>query len=196
MIRYSILLAGLLWAAPLSAQVSQHRNSVRLGIDLTSLDAPDAVGPRYVGRLARHFGNDRLVVAAEVGYMAKTTANFLFNEVDPGPNERERFTGDATVLFDVLPHPRHALRLGAGLSAWYRREDVYRGATLVSTPSGGQAIAIDRQKRHELNMGGHFAMEYEWLFNPRWSADGRFRLADLSKAGIISMAGVGISHHF
>lgn len=169
---------------------------MRLGIDLTSLDAPDAVGPRYVGRLARHFGNDRFVVAAEAGYMAKTTANFPFNEVDPGPDQRERFTSDATVFFDVLPHPRHALRLGAGLSAWYRREDVYRGATLVSTPSGAQAIAIDRQKRHELNMGGHFAIEYEWLFNSKWSADVRFRLGDLSKAGISSMAGVGISHHF
>lgn len=196
MIRHYILLVSLLWTTSLSAQVPQHRNSVRLGVDLTSLDAPDAVGPRYVGRLARHFGNDRFVVAAEAGYMARSTSNHPFNEVDPGPNQRARFTADATVFFDLVPHPRHALRLGAGLSAWYRRDDIYRGATALFTPAGLQAIVIDRQKRSELNLGGHAAIEYEWLFDSRWSADVRFRLADLSQAGISSMLGAGISYRF
>lgn len=63
-----------------------------------------------MGRLARHFGNDRFLVAAEAGYMARST----FNEVDPGPDRRERFTTDVTAFFDLLPHPHQALRLGAG----------------------------------------------------------------------------------
>lgn len=180
----------------LNAQIPQNRNSVRLGVDLTSLDAPDAVGPRYVGRLARHFGNDRFVVAAEAGYMNKSTANFPFNDVNPGPNQRERFTADATVFFDLLPHPRYALRLGAGLSAWYRRDDVFRGATALLSPAGIPAVAIDRQKTHELNIGGHVAIEYDWLFSERWSADVRLRLANLSKAGISSTLGVGVNYHF
>ncbi len=196
MIRYCILLVGLMGTTLLNAQVPKNRNSVRLGVDLTSLDAPDAVGPRYVGRLARHFSNDRFVVAAEGGYMNKTTSNFPFNDVDPGPNQRERFTADATVLFDLLPHPHHALRLGAGLSAWYRRDDVYRGATALLTPAGLPAVVINRQKLHELNMGAHVAIEYDWLFNERWSADVGFRLADLSKAGISSMLGVGVNYRF
>lgn len=191
-----MLLVGLMGATLLNAQVPKNRNSVRLGVDLTSLDAPDAVTPRYVGRLARHFGNDRFVVAAEAGYLTKTTSNYPFNEIDPGPNRRERFTTDATLFFDLLPHPRHALRLGAGVSAWYRRDDIYLGATALFTPAGLQGIAIDRQKRHELNLGGHVAVEYEWLFNPRWSADVRFRLADLSKAGVSSMLGAGINYRF
>ncbi|GAB3281381.1 hypothetical protein GCM10027347_57000 [Larkinella harenae] len=196
MARYYTLLIGLLWMTSLQAQVPKNRNSVRLGIDLTSLDAPDAVGLRYVGRIAHHFRNDRFVVAAEAGYLVKVTSNQPFNEVDPGANHRERFTMDATAFIDLLHHPRHALRVGAGLSAWYRRDDIYRGATAMFTPTGLQAVAIDRQKRHELNTGGHVALEYDWLFDPQWSVDIRFRWADLNRAGISSMLGAGINYRF
>lgn len=194
--RSILLLGGLLLSGLLRAQVPVGRNSVRLGVDLTSLDAPDAVGTRYVGRLARHFGNDRIVVAAEAGYLYVTSLNRPFNGVDPGPNRRERFTADATVLFDLLRHPRHALRLGAGLSAWYRRDDTYRGARALFTPTGLQGVAIDRQQRNGLNTGGHVATEYEWLFDPRWGADVRLRLANLGDADISSVLGVGISYRF
>lgn len=193
---YLLLFASLLLADSLYAQVSVERNSIRLGVDLTSLDAPDDVGPRYVGRLARHYSNNRIVVAAEAGYMAITSLNQPFNGVDPGLNRRERFTADATVLVDLLPHPQHALRVGAGLSAWYRRDDTYRGATVLFTPTDLQGVAIDRQMRHGLNMGGHVATEYEWLFVTRWSVDIRLRLAHLSDVGKSFMLGTGISHRF
>ena len=137
-----------------------------------------------------------MVVAAEAGYLYVTSPNRPFNDVDPGPNRRERFTADATVLFDLLRHPRHALRLGVGLSAWYRRDDTYRGATALLTPTGLAGVAIDRQKRHGLNTGRHVATEYEWLFDPRWGIDVRLRVADLRGAGLSSMLGAGISYRF
>lgn len=194
--RCLLLLASLLLADSLYGQVSVGRNSIRLGVDLTSLDAPDDLGPRFVGRLARHYGNDRLVVAVEAGYMAITSMNQPFNGVDPGPNRRERFTADATVLFDLLRHPQHALRVGAGLSAWYRRDDTYRGATALFTPTDLQGVAIDRRMRHGLNMGGHVATEYEWLFVPRWSVDVRLRMVHLNDVGKSFMLGTGINHRF
>lgn len=194
--RYSFLLGGLLLSGLLQAQVPVGRNSVRLGVDLTSLDAPDAVGPRYVGRLARHFGNDRIVVVAEAGYMNVTSSNQPFNDVDPGPNRRERFTADATVLFDLMRHPRHALRLGAGLSAWYRRDNTYRGARMLVSSTGSQGVAIDWQRNHGLNTGWHVATEYEWLFDPRWSVDVRLRVANFRAVGISSMLGAGIGYRF
>lgn len=194
--RYFLLLSSLLLSGLLHAQVPIGRNSIRFGVDLTSLDAPDAVAPRYVGRLTRHFGNDRIVVVAEAGYMRVTSLNQPFNDVDPGPNRRDRFTADATVLFDLLRHPRHALRLGAGLSAWYRRDDTYGGARTLTTPTGLQGVSIDRQQRHGLNTGWHVATEYEWLFNTRWSADVRLRVTSLRNAGISSMLGAGIGYRF
>lgn len=194
--RYLLLFGSLLLSGLLHAQAPTGRNSIRLGVDLTSLDAPDAVGPRYVGRLARHFANDRIVVAAEAGYMYVTSLNQPFNDVDPGSNRRERYTTDLTLLFDLLRHPRHALRLGAGLSAWYRREDTYLGATAMATTTGLQGVTIDRQQRYGLNSGGHVATEYEWLFHPHWSADVRLRLAGLGNAGISSMLGAGLGFRF
>lgn len=194
--RHLLLIGILLLSGLVRAQVPVSRYSARVGVDLTSLDAPDAVGPRYVGRLARHISNDRIVVAAEAGYMYVTSQNRLFNNVDPGANRRERFTADATVLFDFLRHPRHALRLGVGLSAWYQRDDIYRGASTLSTPTPSQGVVIDRQQRHGLNTGGHLTTEYEWLFDPRWGADVRLRVANLGNAGISSMLGGGISYRF
>ncbi|MCY7357761.1 MAG: hypothetical protein LH609_09875 [Rudanella sp.] len=194
--RYILLIGSLLLSGTLQAQSPYGRSSVRLGADLTSLDAPDAVGTRYMGRLARHFKNDRIVVAAEAGYLYISTLTQLFNGIDPGPNRRERFTADATVFYDFLRHPRHALRLGVGVSAWYRRENTYRGARILSSPSSTGGVAIDRQQLHGLNTGGHLATEYEWLFNSRWGLDVRLRVANLKGAGISSMLGGGISHRF
>lgn len=190
--RFILLCTALLLAGSLRAQSQIGRNSVRLGVDLTSLDAPDAVGPRYVGRLARHFRQDRLLITAEAGYMRLAMANQPFNGIDPGVNRRTRLTADVTVLADLLPNPNHALRLGGGLSTWYRQDDIYMGATRV----GLDNVAIDRRSRREVNTGWHLAAEYEWVFVPNWGIDARFRVANLSAAGISSMLGMGISHRF
>ncbi|GAB3010955.1 hypothetical protein [Spirosoma pulveris] len=193
---YLILFIGLLASAQLNAQALIGRNSVRLGVDLTKLDGPDDLGPRYVGRLAHHFRNDRVLVSAELGYMRITSINQPFNDVVPEPNRRERFTADVTLLADLMRHPRHALRLGVGFSAWYRRDDIYRGGAALFSPNGLQAVAINRQTSQTLNTGAHVATEYEWLFDPRWSADVRLRLANLNDTGMSFMLGTGISHRF
>lgn len=193
---YFLLLIGLLMSGLLNAQTPIGRNSVRLGVDLTTLDGPDDVGPRYVGRLAHHFLNDRIVVAAELGYMRVTSINLPFNDIVPEPDRRERFTTDVTLLADLMRHPRHALRVGVGFSAWYRRDDIYRGGAALFSPNGLQAVAINRQAYHTLNTGAHVATEYEWLFYPRWSVDARLRMTNFKDTGMSFMLGTGISHRF
>ncbi len=194
--QYFLLFMGLLVSGLLNAQVPVGRNSVRFGVDLTTLDGPDDIGPRYVGRLARHFRNDRILIAAELGYMRVRSMNQSFNDIVPDPNRRERFTADASLLVNVMRHPRHALRLGVGLSAWYRRDDIYRGGSALFSPNGLQAVAINRQEYHSLNVGGHVATEYEWLFDPRWSADVRLRVTNFNDTGMSFMLGTGISRRF
>lgn len=193
---YFLLLIGLLLSEFMYAQAPIARNSVRLGVDLTKLDAPDNIGPRYVGRLARHFHNDRVMVAAELGYMRVTSINQPFNDVVPEPNRRERFTADVSLFVDLMQSPRHALRVGVGLSGWYRRDDLYRGGAAQFSPGGLQSVAINRQQYHTLNTGGHVATEYEWLFDPRWSVDVRLRLANFNDTGMVFMLGTGISRRF
>ncbi|WP_461139857.1 hypothetical protein [Spirosoma pomorum] len=190
--RFIVLAIGLLFSGLLRAQSPFHRYSARLGVDLTSLDAPDDVGPRYVARLARHLGQDRIIIAAEAGYMRVTTANQLFNTIDPGANQRERFTTELSVLVDALSSPRHALRVGGGLSAWYRRDDLYRGATTL----GRDSYTIDRRIQRGLTTGWHLGVEYGWRFDEHWSVDGRLRLTSLQEAGVSSALGTGLSYHF
>ena len=190
--RFILLTISLLFSGVLRAQSPLHRYSARLGVDLTSLDAPDDVGPRYIARLARHLRQDRIIIAAEAGYMRVTTPNQLFNTIDPGPNRRERFTTELTVLVDALSSSHHALRLGGGLSAWYRRDDLYRGASTL----GRDSYAIDRRLQRGLTTGWHLAAEYAWQFDARWSVDGRFRVSSLQATGVSSALGTGISYHF
>lgn len=190
--RFILLATSLLLSGLLRAQSPPNRYSVRLGVDLTSLDAPDDVGPRYVARLARHLRQDRIIIVAEAGYMRITTANQPFNAIDPGPNRRERFTTELSVLVDALSNPRHALRLGGGLSAWYRRDDLYRGASTI----GRDSYAIDRRVQRGLTTGWHLAAEYAWRFDERWSVDGRLRVTSLQQTGVSSALGAGISYHF
>lgn len=190
--RFVLLLTSSLVSGLLQAQIPPPRYSARLGVDLTRLDAPDDVGPRYLARLASHLRQDRLIIAAEVGYMRMTTANQPFNAIDPGPNRRERFTAELTGLVDALPNPRHALRLGGGLSAWYRRDDLYRGATTI----GRDSYAIDRRIQRGLLTGWHLAAEYAWQFDERWSLDGRLRVSSFQETGASLALGTGISYHF
>ena len=192
--RFILFATCLLLSGLLRAQSPLNRYSARLGVDLTTLDAPDDVGPRYVARLARHLHQNRVIIAAEAGYMRITTANQLFNTIDPGPNRRERFTTELSVLVDALSNPRHAFRLGGGLSAWYRRDDLYRGASTL----GRDSYAIDRRIQHGLTTGWHLAAEYAWRFDERWSVDARLRVTSLQEAGVRSAlgTGTGISYHF
>ncbi|MBD2757767.1 hypothetical protein [Spirosoma validum] len=190
--RFILLATGLVISGVLRGQSPLKRYSARLGVDLTTLDAPDDINPRYIARLARHLRQDRIIIAAEAGYMHITTTNQLFNTIDPGPNRRERFTTELSVLVDALSSPHHALRLCGGLSAWYRRDDLYRGASTL----GGGSYAIDRRLQRGLTTGWHLAAEYAWQFDERWSVDGRFRVSSLQEAGVSSALGTGISYHF
>jgi hypothetical protein len=192
MIRFILLATSLLLSGLLRAQSPLNRYSARLGVDLTTLDGPDDVAPRYVARLVRHLHQDRIIIAAEAGYMRLTTANQLFNTIDPGPNRRERYTTELSLLVDALSNPHHALRLGGGLSAWYRRDDLYRGASTL----GRDSYAIDRRIQRGLTTGWHLAVEYAWRFDERWSVDGRLRVSSLQGTGVSSALGTGLSYHF
>lgn len=171
--------------------LAPSRNSFRIGLDAMSLDVPDDLGSRLVARYARHLGRDRIVIGAEAGYLYTSSQNSPFNGIDPGPDRRKRLTADLTVLFDFLPGPRHALRLGGGFSAWYRNDDVYRGAMVID---GG--AAIDRWQTSAINLGPHLTSEYELLILPQWSVGFRVAWANLNEAGISSIAGINTGYRF
>jgi hypothetical protein len=197
MIRNILLISGLLLTLSATAQSPKSfRNSIRLGANLTTVDMPDGRGTHLVARFARHLAKDRIVIALEGGILSGRSSNLPFNGFEIEPNRHHRLTSDLTAFLDLLPSKTHALRLGFGLSAWYRNDDVYRGATVLGGLNNPLNVAIDRSQRSGINTGTHLAAEYEWLLDPHVGLDVRFRFSDLRKAGISSTVGAGLNFRF
>ena len=162
-----------------------------------SLDAPDDGGLRYGLRLARHFGNDRIVVAGSLGYLEASEFRIAPNDAPLGNDYRKRLTADLTFFFDFLRSDRHALRIGGGPSGWYRRDNLLMGYSTVVRPDGTAAAAtIQREDIRAINIGYHLTGEYEYLVSPRVLLSGRVSWADLSKGGISSIVGLGVGYRF
>ncbi len=102
------------------AQLVDSKNSVRIGVDYMSLDAPDDLGFRYLARYARHLTNDRVVLEGSLGYLNIQNRRLVANNFYFEGRPRQRVTADLTASFDFLRDTRQALRLGGGPSVWYR----------------------------------------------------------------------------
>lgn len=187
-----ILLANI----PLSAQKTDYRNSLRLGADYMSLDAPDAMGYRVVGRYARHFADDRLVLEGSLGYLKIPNREHTINGFYVEGRPRMRLTSDLTFSYDFLRSPRYALRLGMGPSAWYRQDDSVRRFGFKTSSDGTIEINnLERERVNEVNFGYNMAAEFEVAINYRLTAGLRFGIAYLDGMGS-SMLGLNVGYRF
>lgn len=179
------------------AQVVPYKNTVGVGVDYMSLDGPDDLGLRYVARYARHIANDRIVLEGSLGYLSVKNRQLLVNNFYDEGRPRERLTADFTVSFDFLRSSRHALRLGAGPSIWYRKDDLLRSAQFSVQPNGTITdVTTVRNRIDETNFGYHIRAEYEYAFAPRTTLAGRVGIATLNRAGISSIAGLTLGYRF
>ena len=193
------LTAGLylLFYSFATAQLVDYKNSIRVGIDYMSLDAPDDLGFRYVARYARHLANDRIVIEGSFGYLNIENRRLVFNNFYFIGRPRQRVTADITVSFDLLRHARHALRLGGGPSVWYRKDDGLREARSIVDQNGQiTGVTILNEKIDETNFGYHLAAEYEYIVGSRTTLAGRIGMANLAGAGINSIVGINIGYRF
>ena len=179
------------------AQVANYKNSIRIGVDYMSLDAPDDLGFRYGIRYARHFANDRIVLEGSLGYLNVETQRLVANYFYFTGRPRQRVTGDVTISFDFLRSDRHALRVGGGPSVWYRRDDDWREARSITDQNGQVTnILLRSEQTEETNIGYHVIAEYEYAITSRITLAGRFGVANLNIAGISSFAGVNVGYRF
>ena len=179
------------------AQVATYKNSVRVGVDYMSLDAPDDLGFRYAARYARHLMKDRIVLAGSIGYLNIQNRRLIFDNFYVEGRPRQRITADLTASFDFLKSTHHALRLGGGPSIWYRRDDVLREARSVIGQNGRpEGITVVNEKINETNVGYHLAAEYEYVIGTRTTLGVRVSMANLNRAGISSMAGLNLGYQF
>lgn len=179
------------------AQVIDNRNSIRIGVDYMSLDAPDDLGFRYLARYARHLANDRIVIESSLGYLSTKNRRLALNGFYFEGRPRQRITADLTVSFDLLRSPNHALRLGGELSVWYVKDDALLSARAVIDQNGKvTGVTIMNRRINEPKFGHHLAAEYEYAISYRTTLAGRVGIANLKKSGISSIIGVNVGHRF
>lgn len=187
----------LLFCSFATAQAIDYKNSIRVGIDYMSLDAPDDLGIRYVARYARHLANDRIVLEGSFGYLCIENRRLVFNNFYFTGRPRQRVTADLTVSFDFLRDARHALRLGGGPSVWYRKDDRLREARSIVDQNGQiTGVTILNEKVDEANFGYHLAAEYEYIIGARTTLAARVGMANLARAGISSIVGINVGYRF
>ncbi len=183
---YLLLLVCLLLAFGVQAQLPTYRHTVSVGFERVGLDGPDAIGNRYLVRYARHLRNDRIALMANLGYMS------VLNRVDlPGAanyyvegKRRQRVTTDLTAAFDFIRHPRHAFRLGAGPSLWYRQEELSNGIhyTLLSDGSVTN-VRADWRPEKGFDFGFNVLIEYEYALTDHLLLSGKVKFVDLGDGG-------------
>jgi hypothetical protein len=181
-----------------NAQSFVHQHSIGVGLERIGLDGPDDIGNRYLLRYARHFRNDRLVLVSNLGYVNALNRRYLQGAGDyyVTGKPRERFTADVTLAFDFIKHPRHAFRLGAGPSLWYRRDEPL-GAVNYTVSSGGEVTNVRAQWQpliKELNYGFNVLVEYEYALTDRVLASASLKFVDLERAGPSSIYGLGLGY--
>jgi hypothetical protein len=193
------LLGCLLLAlgAQAQGQLAPYRYAFGVGLERVGMDAPDAVGNRYLLRYARYLHHDRLVVAANVGYMGVRNRVYLPGAADyyVEGKRRQRVTTDLTVAFDFMRHPRHALRLGAGPSLWYRQEEL-ANSIYYALRADGSVTDVRAAWRAEkaFALGINALLEYEYALTDQFLVSGQVKFVDLGKGGQSAIYGGGLGY--
>jgi hypothetical protein len=190
---------GLLLVANAHAQTPDYpvyRQSVGVGFERVGLDGPDDIGNRYVLGYARHLLKDRVSIGATMGYMSVLNERFIDGDVYVYGKRRKRVTADLTASFDFVRNPRHAFRIGAGPSLWYRRDEPLGGVNY--TISSGGKVTLTRVEWQplvkEYNYGFNVLVEYEYALTERLLASVKLKFASLERAGPSSIYGVGLGY--
>jgi hypothetical protein len=186
-----LLLAALLVSSATiaTAQVPKlplppARNStVRLGVDYLAM--PEHVGARYQGQYARHILHHRVVVAGGIGYL--NVANpYQLGGVPYVVQGRRivRLTTDLTASYDFLRSTTQALRLGAGPSLWYCKDESALYTNQTVNPDGSLASVELRVARSErMNVGLSVLAEYELALGSRTALSTRVGVASIRNSG-------------
>ena len=177
------------------AQLPAYRHSVSLGFERVGLDGPDDIGNRYVGRYARHLFKDRLTVEAGVGYMSVLNRRYIVNDFFVDGKRRKRVTSDLTFAFDFLRTPRHAFRIGAGPSIWYRKDQQFGGGKVTVGSDGTVSnVQVKWFTEEQVNYGFNVLIEYEYAFTQHFTLAPRVSFVSLERAGQSSIYGLSLGY--
>lgn len=182
-----------------NAQIAalKSANSLRLGVEYTKLDKPDASALHYRLYYTRRLARDRIALSVSLGYMNVKNNRLLANDFRFEGQPRQRVTTDLTISFDLLSSTRNSLRIGLGPSLWYRKDDTFLQANYKLLPNGQLTdLVIKHDQIDELNFGYHFMIDYEYLITREISLGTRIGVYSLNEAGLSPSVGLTVGYGF
>ena len=131
-----------------------------------------------------------------LGYLCALNKRFIAHDYYVYGKRRERISADVTLAFDFLKQVRHALRLGAGPSVWYRQDQLLDETryTIVLTTDEVSNVQVNWRQGREVNFGFNVLVEHEYALTDQLLLSGKVKFVDLNKAGQSAIYGAGIGY--
>jgi hypothetical protein len=163
-----------------SLSYAQLKNRVGIGLQLTSLDAPDDVVRVPTLNYQRQFLK-RIFVNAQFTYINRNTI-FL----EQVPEFRTKFGLDFTPYFAILKYKENYLKIGIGASFWHRDEELRSSWSIQN----GTITNYKTIEYNEWNIGYNAMSELDIALSKRMTLAANFGFINLNQAGISSVLGV------
>lgn len=176
------------------AQWKPTRSSIRAGIDVMPVDGLTTPGVRYQVRYAKHFLNDRLLICASIGYLRSNAKQEVRDGIYVAGSLRRRLMGDISILYDILPSAKQALRIGGGPSYISRHDNRLQSLGYSIQDGNAYRIRVERADYTGDFFGYHLMVEYERSFTDNLALSGRIGWTDAKRDFPIILAGFGISY--
>ncbi len=97
----------------------------------------------------------------------------------------------------MLASPQSALRIGGGISAWYRRDNIWTGSNFLIENDGSISnLTTTRYRLNEWNTGYHLMLEFEQRVANNVAISGKVGWASLQEASTSVQVGIGVSYLF
>ncbi|WP_020598511.1 hypothetical protein [Spirosoma panaciterrae] len=174
-----------------SGQYLPVRHSFRVGVDMMTLGGIDAIGLHYQARYARHLASDRMLLALSAGYFQRNSREYIASDLYADSDQTQRLTTDFSILFDLLPSSRSALRVGGGLSYWYRSDKLITARNYSwASDQGLYNVQTSWRDEQEWNWGYHLTVEYEKRLTPQLALNGRLGWANFTRDRLLHNGGV------
>ena len=138
------------------------KNAIQIGADYIGIDPTNGLRFRYSFDYRRYLARDRVSISMAFGFANSQRTRVLVPDmVSVGTNTRQRATVDLTASYNLLHSVHHALHIGGGPSAWYRRDDLFVKVDPYPVPSGTQPL-VERQETAGWDIGAHGTIEYTY----------------------------------
>lgn len=185
-----ITLLSLFFGNTLYAQ----KNRIGVNYSLTTLDLPDDIVNNYQVNYQRNISK-RLFLFSDINFIYYNGIEDLLYIL---PEKRRRIGLDLGLKFAIIKYKENYLKLGIGLSNWYRNDDLIKEIKFELNSVDNKPKIIDYYpvNLESNNLGFNLNSDLEISLSKKIYTEGHIKIINVYKGGIISILGLGIGVKF